>query len=58
MTAAPAFFRSGLNLSTRSQALRMFRKGEPKERIAMVLEVPLQEVDLLLKVHGIVTSNL
>jgi hypothetical protein len=58
VTAAPAFFRSGLNLSTRSQALRMFRKGEPKERIAMVLEVPLQEVDLLLKVHGIVTSNL
>jgi hypothetical protein len=45
------FFRSGLNL-------RMFRKGEPKERIAMALEVPLQEVDLLLKVHGIVTSNL
>ena len=58
VTAAPAFFRSGLNLSTRSQALRMFRKGEPKERIAMALEVPLQEVDLLLKVHGIVTSNL
>jgi hypothetical protein len=56
--AAPASFRPGLNLSTRSQALRMFRTGEPKERIAMALEVPLQEVDLLLKVHGIVTSNL
>lgn len=58
VTAAPAFFRPGLNLSIRSQALRMFRKGEPPERIAMALEVPRQEVDLLLKVHGIVSSNL
>jgi type II secretory pathway component PulM len=58
VTAAPASFRPGLNLSTRSQALRMFRKGEPPERIAMALEVPRQEVDLLLKVHSIVTSNL
>jgi hypothetical protein len=58
VTAAPAFFRSGLNLSTRSQALRMFRKGEPKERIAMALEVPLQEVDLLLKVQHIIAGNL
>ena len=57
-TAAPAAFRPGLNLSTRSQALRMHRQGEPKDRIAMTLEVPLQEVDLLLKVHRIVASNL
>lgn len=56
-TAAPVFFRPGLNLSTRSQALRMFRKGEPPERIAMALEVPLQEVDLLLKVQHIVAGN-
>jgi hypothetical protein len=56
--AAPVFFRPGLNLSTRSQALRMFRQGEPAERIALALEVPRQEVDLLLKVQGIVTTNL
>jgi hypothetical protein len=58
VTAAPVFFRPGLNLSTRSQALRMFRKGEPPERIAMTLEVPLQEVDLLLKVQHIIASDL
>jgi len=56
--AAPAFFRPGLNLSTRSQALRMFRQGESPERIAMTLEVPLQEVDLLLKVQRIIIGNL
>jgi hypothetical protein len=56
--AAPASFRPGLNLSTRSQALRMHRQGEPPDRIAMALEVPVQEVDLLLKVHRIVASNL
>jgi hypothetical protein len=57
-TAAPAFFRPGLNLSTRSQALRLFRKGDPPERIATALAVPRQEVDLLLKVHRIVTTDL
>jgi hypothetical protein len=56
--AAPAPFRPGLNLSTRSQALRLYRAGAPPDRIAMTLEVPLQEVDLLLKVHRIVASNL
>jgi hypothetical protein len=58
VTAAPAFFRRGLNLSTRSQALRMSRKGETPDRIAMTLEVPLQEVDLLLKVQHIIASDL
>jgi hypothetical protein len=36
----------------------MHRKGDPPDRIAAALEVPLQEVDLLLKVHRIVLSNL
>ena len=44
----------GLNLSKRSQALRMHRRGEAPEQIAEALELPLQEVDLLLKVHRIV----
>lgn len=57
-TAAPVSFRPGLNLSTRSQALHMYRKGEPPARIATALEVPFQEVDLLLKVHRIVIGNL
>jgi len=54
----PARLRPGLNLSTRSQVLRLHRHGEPAENIARVLEVPRQEVDLLLKVHGIVMKNI
>jgi len=50
--------RPGLNLTTRSQVLRMHRHGETVENIAKVLEVPRQEVDLLLKVHGIVIKNI
>jgi hypothetical protein len=56
--AAAAVPRPGLNLSKRSQVLRMHRKGDPPERIAAALEVPLQEVDLLIKVHRIVISKL
>ena len=49
--------RAGLNLSKRSQALRLYRQGEAPDRIAAALEVPLQEVDLLLKVHRIVIGK-
>ena len=52
--AAPPPVRGGLNLTKRSQALRLHRRGEPPERIAGQLEIPLQEVELLLKVHEIV----
>jgi hypothetical protein len=54
--AAPV--RGGLNLGKRSQALRLHRHGNPPEQIATMLEIPLQEVQLLLKVHQIVISNL
>jgi hypothetical protein len=47
----------GLNLSKRSQALRMHRRGEPPEQIAASLAVSRQEVDLLLKVHRIVMTR-
>lgn len=50
--------RAGLNLSTRSQALRMHRRGDAPAQIAAALEVPLQEIELLLKVHRIVLENL
>ena len=50
--AAPV--KPGLNLSKRSQALRMHRRGDAPEQIAAALELHLQEVDLLLKVHRIV----
>ena len=48
----------GLNLSKRSQALRMHRRGDTPEQIASTLGVPLQEVELLLKVHRIVVAAL
>jgi hypothetical protein len=48
----------GFNLSKRTQALRMHRRGDSTEQIASALEIPRQEVDLLLKVHRIVISNL
>ena len=50
--------RTTLNLSKRSQALRMHRRGDSPDRIAAVLEVPRQEIELLLKVHQIVIRNL
>jgi len=56
--AAPAVPRVGLNLCKRSQVLRMHRTGEPRDRIAAALDVPLQEVDLLIKVHRIVVGKL
>jgi hypothetical protein len=40
-----------MNLSQRGQILRMHRRGESAENIAAILEVPLQEVELLLKIH-------
>ena len=56
--AGVARFRTGLNLTKRAQALRMHRRGDPTEQIAAMLELPLQEVNLLLKVHSIVVGNI
>lgn len=50
---APAPARSGFNLSTRSQALRMSRRGNTNQQIAAALEIPETEVELLLKVQRI-----
>ena len=57
-SAAAPSYRAGLNLSKRSQALRMHRRGEPAGQIATALEIPHQEVELLIKVHRIVLSKL
>ena len=54
--AAP--LRSGLNLSKRSQALRLHRRGDGAPEIAEQLDIPVQEVELLLKVHEIVMRAL
>ena len=53
----PATPRPGLNLSKRSQALRLHRRGEAAGQIAAAIQVPRQEVDLLIKVHRIVLST-
>lgn len=50
--------RLALNMSKRSQALRMHRLGEAPEQIAEALALPRQEVDLLLKIHQLVISKI
>jgi hypothetical protein len=50
--------RPGINLSRRSQALRLHRKGDSPESIATALQIPRQEVDLLIKIHQIVLNNI
>jgi DNA-directed RNA polymerase specialized sigma24 family protein len=38
--------------------LRLHRRGSSPEQIAEALDIPLGEVDLLVKVHRIVISNI
>jgi ABC-type tungstate transport system substrate-binding protein len=47
---------SGMTLSKRTLAARMFRKGEGPEQIASALGLPQNEVALLWKVHQASTS--
>lgn len=49
--------RESMNLSKRSQALRMHRLGQSPENIAAALGVSRREVDLLLKVHRTVLET-
>ncbi len=53
----PAVPRESMNLSKRSQALRLHRMGEPPERIAAALGISRMEVELLLKVHQTVLDS-
>jgi len=55
---APAPPHSGLNLTKRSQAVRMIRRGDTPRDIATALDLPQNEVELLVKVHRIVASGL
>jgi DNA-binding NarL/FixJ family response regulator len=54
----PGIPKSSMNVTRRSQALRLHRKGDSSDQIAAALEVPRQEVDLLIKIHQIVLNNL
>lgn len=54
---APEPPRSGLNLTKRSQVIRMSRRGERAENIAASLSLPRGEVDLLLKINALAVNN-
>jgi DNA-binding NarL/FixJ family response regulator len=58
MLVAPAPARSGLNLSKRTHVLRMHRAGQDSTGIAAALALPRSEVELLIKVHGIVMEQI
>jgi len=47
----PALPSGSINMTKRSQVLRMAKRGERAEQIAATLRVPQNEVDLLLKVQ-------
>jgi hypothetical protein len=55
---APVPPRHGLSPPRRTQALRMHRRGESPEQIAAAMGIPRAEVELLVKAHRIVMSNL
>jgi hypothetical protein len=57
LLVAPPPPRAGLNLGTRSQALRMARRGDTPQQIAAALSIPEREVELLLKVQRIVMES-
>ncbi len=57
LLVAPAPAKSGLNLTARTQIVRMFRHGEREESIATKLGLPRNEVKLLLKVHRLAVAG-
>jgi hypothetical protein len=52
MEERPGAVSPGLNLTRRAQALRMHHRGESVETIAAALSAPRNEIDLLLKLQG------
>ena len=56
--SGPSLPRSGFNLGKRTQALRLHRRGDSPEQIAEALGIPVQEVQLLVKVHHIVLRQI
>ncbi|HEX4595435.1 MAG TPA: hypothetical protein VH157_14225 [Bryobacteraceae bacterium] len=54
---APPSPKASLNLNKRTQILRMSRRGERTENIAASLSLPRREVELLLKIHGLVLNG-
>lgn len=55
--AVPRHPMTGLNLSHRTQALRLIRRGEAPDKIAAILGVPQTEIELLQKVQRLLTLD-
>ena len=53
----PAPPKSGLNLGRRTQVIRMWRRGDRPDTIATSLNLPKNEVELLLKVHQLAVNG-
>ena len=53
----PTAPKSGLNISRRTQVIRMSRRGDRPENIAASLNLPKGEVELLLKVHRLAVDG-
>jgi len=49
--------RPSINLHRRSQILRLHHKGEPPEQIAATLGIPVNEVQLVIKIHELVSAS-
>lgn len=47
----PVSLRSGMNLTKRTQALRLLRRGEDISHVAAALGVPRREIELLVRVQ-------
>lgn len=57
LAPAPVPARRSVNISKRSQVIRLSRRGEPAETIAATLGLPRREVELLLKVHAAAAAS-
>lgn len=49
--SAAALSRPGLNLNNRAQALRMLRRGANAETVALSLNLPRPEIELLIRIQ-------
>jgi len=56
--AAPISIMQGLNLTRRTQILRMKRRGEGPQSIAAALQIPVGEVSLILKMEQLQGASL
>lgn len=57
ISGAPSSELKGINLNRRTQAMRLFRRGESAAQVASSLGLPQCETELLLKVHRILSAN-